>query len=190
MQNDTKYQKAKWLAGMLLLLILLAANVYVAYAHSSPPYYHWHITGKTTAHSVRIGIYNALCSSQTCINWRNGVNAAKADGYNRVSMLDNTGSFVHANNSLHVYGTTTISGCGGFFPNTSSNHLWDGHVAFSTNNTCYSYQAIACQEIGHGWGFDHSPTGDCMAFGYYTPSSQYYSTHTDSDFTNLYYNHK
>ncbi len=180
-------------AGVLLIMGLLIANVYAAYAHTSSPYYHWHITGKTGVSSVYIGIYDALCSSTACNNWRTAVNNAKSDGWLTISMLDNRGSASHASSSLHVYATTTIGGCGGFYPNTSSSHLWDGHIALSTNNSCGGANdymtGVACQEIGHGWGLDHSPTGDCMALGYYSPSSYQYSSHNSSDFTGIYYNH-
>ncbi|TKB78603.1 MAG: hypothetical protein E8D45_04310 [Nitrospira sp.] len=58
--------------------------------------------------------------------------------------------------------------------------------AHATYNSYYGYssassQGVFCQEVGHTFGLDHSATGDCMAKGYYTPSSNFTSPHNWSD---------
>ena len=47
-------------------------------------------------------------------------------------------------------------------------------------------RAIACQEIGHNIGLDHAPSGDCMAYYYYYPSSPYVEQHSIDDVRYVY----
>ena len=68
-------------------------------------------------------------------------------------------------------------------------HLWCWCKithAHATYNTYYGYssasaQGVFCQEVGHTFGLDHSATGDCMAKGYYSPSSNFTSPHNWAD---------
>lgn len=59
---------------------------------------------------------------------------------------------------------------------------YNSYYGFSTGTgTASGSRGIFCQEVGHTFGLDHSPTGDCMAKTYWSPSSNVTSPHNWAD---------
>lgn len=158
----------KILAGTLVVLGLLFANVQVAFAHNWWQW-HWH------KNPVHIWVFGSNVPETV---------AAIADWGSHISDM-----------KLHVQfrGHTDISAFGANFGNTGwwglatiKNysfdwwHYWNWSRikhAHSAYNSYYGgtggtgsgsdIRGVQCQEIGHTFGLDHSNTGDCMGKGYY-----------------------
>lgn len=172
--------------GVLIGLVLLIANVKVAYLHQWSNY-HWDKTG------THIVIQNYIYGSQT-----QAAENARLDGWNKIGILYNYSVNVHTDVSVFGgnWGATGWWGlasledmdwgwhCFGWC------HIAHAHARFNEyyGGTQADVQGVFCQEIGHTWGLDHSDTGDCMGKSYYN-NINVYGSHNNTDFYNIYRNH-
>jgi predicted Zn-dependent protease len=184
------FRNFKLLAAAAMSVALLAVNLGVASAHQwcgSWPNgcYHW---DKSGSHIV-IQNYNYAG------NWQAAENA-RQDGWNKISILYNYSVNYHTDISVFD-GNFGATGWAGLATLESVDFDWGclcyRHIAHAhaRYNTYYGgsqqyIQGVFCQEIAHGWGLDHSNTGDCMGLGYYPGSTDYYGPHNNTDFYNIY----
>jgi hypothetical protein len=170
----------------LVTAALLAANIRAAQAHSWGVY-HWDKSGSA------IYIYNYNFASNST-----EAEQARQDGWNKIGILYNYGVNYHTDISVFdgAYGNTGWSGLA-----TLEQVNWDGvclcwshighaHARYNTSMGWSSYyvRGVFCQEIAHGWGLDHSDTGDCMGMTYYNWINTY-GPHNNDDFNAIYRYH-
>lgn len=181
-------------AGIAFVVVSLVLGIVVMSGASAHPWgpspygYHWNRYGS----SVTIGIYNTSTGRYYTTS-----QAAKNDwDSNTILYLPNRSSHTDISVFNANSGATGWAGLASIesWENLALNHI--GHV-HSQVNTYYansysdSYvQGIYCQEIGHGFGLDHSNTGDCMGLGYYSSTTYYTGPHNWNDIYNVYrYSH-
>ena len=168
------------------MTILFAANVYVASAHQWGRY-HWHKSGSAIV--IQNFIYGGTQAP---------AEAARQDGWNKIAILYNYRTSYHTDISVFD-GNFGNTGWGGLASLENLdwdwgsfwwNHIAHAHARYNTfyGNTPADIQGVYCQEIAHGWGFDHSNTGDCMGKGYFN-NINVYGSHNNADFNAMYRNH-
>lgn len=172
--------------SLVMTTMLFAGNLYVAQAHQWSNY-HWDKSGPT----IVIQNYNFAS------NWQAAENA-RQDGWNKIGILYNYSVNYHTNISVFDgnYGATGWGGLASLEDRDWGWHCFGWcHIAHAhaRYNSYYGgsqadIQGIFCQEIGHGWGLDHSNTGDCMGKGYYN-NINVYGGHNNTDFFNMYRYH-
>jgi len=185
-----RFGRLKLLFGAAMAVALLAANIGVASAHQwcagwPDGCFHWNKGGS------QIIIQNWNYAS----NWQAAENA-RQDGWNKIGILYNYNVNYHTDISVFDgnFGATgwaglaTIEGLDFDWGCLCWDHINHAHARY---NTYYGggqqyIQGVFCQEIAHGWGLDHSNTGDCMGLGYYAGSTDYYGPHNNTDFYNMY----
>jgi hypothetical protein len=181
-------RKLKILTVAVATVSLLTANLGVASAHQWWRY-HWDKSGPSIV--IQNWIYG---DNQTEAEY------AREDGWNTIGILYNYSVPYHTDISVYGgnYGATGWWGLAtlenvdfDFWGCFCYDHISHAHAAFNTyyggtTGWMGDVQGVFCQEIAHGWGLDHSPTADCMAKGYYSPSSNGYSAHTNQDFWDMY----
>jgi predicted Zn-dependent protease len=177
------YQKLlKLTLPTTLVFALLAGNLVLAHKWGD---WHWDRSGS----SVTVGMYN-----QSSGRYYTEANQSINDwNYNTLLYLPkrsyHTDMSVYQQNS----GDTGWAGLASV-EDSSGWHLKHVHAqvnTYYTDSQSDNYiQGIFCQEIGHGFGLDHSATGDCMGLGYYSGSTYYTSSHNHNDIYNMYrYSH-
>ena len=179
-------KRAKFVAPLLIILGLLAANigVYTAHAHNWGNY-HWNKGG------TYIDIYQYNTAA-----YYSDAEAARQNAWNTVSILYNYNAGSHTNVSVYD-GNFGNTGWGGLA--SLENLDWDwgcwcyDHIAHghARVNMYYGYgawdrQRIFCQEVFHTYGFDHDDTNGCMD---YTYTTNVLLSHNSTDFYNRYRNH-
>lgn len=177
----------KYLAGIVVALMLVAGNLEIASAHRWGSW-HWHKGG------TQIVIQN----SNVAHNWW-AAEYARQDGWNKIGILYNYRNSNHTDISVfdgHVWnqtwaGLASIESTAWNWGTWSYTHITHTHARYNRrygdSNQAF-IQGVFCQEIGHGWGLEHSNTGDCMGAGYHN-NIYYYGPHNVSDFYSLYRYH-
>jgi hypothetical protein len=180
-----------------LSALLILANVSVALAHWEPGTWpgvlHWDKTGaQIVIQQQSTGAYVGYAEQ------------ARQNGWNTIGILRNYDSSVHTDISAYsVYvgdtgpaGQWHLESCAWDWSSMACNHITHAHSWFNEwyagppySLSALQIQAVFCQEIAHGWGLDHSDTGDCMGYGYYRNDTYYYGPHNNDDFYNFYRNH-
>jgi hypothetical protein len=181
-------RKLKFMAVALATVSLFAANLGVVSAHQWWRY-HWDKSGSSIV--IQDWIYGSTTAP---------AENARQNAWNTVGILYNYSVPYHTDISVFDgnfgatgwWGLATLESVDfDFWGCLCYDHISHAHARFNTyygGSTAYGgdVQGVYCQEIAHGWGLDHSPSSDCMAKGYYSPSSNFYSGHTNSDFYNMY----
>jgi hypothetical protein len=183
------FGRFKLLIGAVASIALLAANLGVASAHQwcgSWPNgcFHWDKSGS------QIIIQNWNYAS----HWQDAENA-RQNGWNTIGILYNYSVNYHTDISVFDgdFGNTGWSGLATLesvdwdWGTFSYDHISHAHARY--NNSMgwpdWAIQGVFCQEIAHGWGLDHSNTGDCMGMTYFNWINTY-GPHNNSDFYNMY----
>lgn len=188
MKNKIKSFKVLILP-LLLVLMLGSTNLALAHPWGPSPYgYHWNKSGS----SVTVGIYNTNPSGRYYTTSNNG----RVDwNNNTILYLPNYSSHTNMSVFSQNSGDTGWAGLASIesWENSSLNHIGHIHAQANTYYTnSYSdnaLQGVFCQEIGHGFGLNHSDTGDCMGAGYYNNAYKT-GSHNWNDIYNLYrYSH-
>jgi len=157
----------KVLAFLAIALASVVAGGDVASAHQWGQW-HWHRGG-----TVYIYVWNG-CGDKSAV-----CEAARKDIHNRAHPVYLINTSEHTDISLLAYDAGN-TGWGGLAEmiNYSYPHVTHAHA---TLNNYYGYsalngQGVMCQEIAHTLGLDHAATGDCMAKGYYSGSTNFFGS--------------
>ena len=105
---------------------------------------------------------------------------------------------VLANEDIYVFDNNdgNVGYCGAWAPRlySGTNHLRHGRAMYNTycSGNYYFKRGIFCQEIGHGFGLDHSDHG-CMGFNYWwngvKNTTWYVAQHNIDDIRGIYGGH-
>jgi hypothetical protein len=176
----------KFLAVAFATVGLLVANLGVASAHQWGSY-HWDKTGSVI--QIQNYIYGGTTSQ---------AEAARANGWNTIGILYNYSVGYHTDISVFDgnfgatgwWGLATLEELNWSWGTWSYSHIGHAHARYNSyyGGTSADIQGIYCQEIAHGWGLDHSNTGDCMGKSYYN-NINLYGPHNNTDFFNMYRYH-
>ena len=179
-------QRLKLILATIMMVALFATNIYVASAHQWGKY-HWHKSGSSIV--IQNWIYG---STQT------QAESARQDGWNKIAILFNYRSAAHTDISVFDgnfgntgwWGLATLESLDFDWGSFWWNHITHAHARYNAfyGGTSADIQGIYCQEIAHGWGLDHSNTGDCMGKTYFH-SINVYGPHNNIDFNAMYRSH-
>lgn len=187
-------QRRRFLVAPLIALGLLFMNL-GAFTNSVKAHnwdsFHWDKSGPYIY--VYQSWYGGCCYNQAA--------AARNDAWNKISILYNYWTSVHTD--ISVWDAWYSDSWGGLASIESTDWDWGTwwwtHIthAHSRYNNRYGssdtwwIQGVFCQEVFHGYGFDHHPVivngqGSCMGLGYYAGASNVLNAHDNSDFYNRY----
>jgi hypothetical protein len=179
-------RKFKLMAVALATVSLLAANIGVASAHRWGSY-HWDKGGSS------IVIQNYIFGGTQA-----RAEAARVNGWNTIGILYNYRVNYHTDISVFDgnfgatgwWGLASLEDLDWDWGTWWWTHIDHAHARYNSyyGGTAADIQGIYCQEIAHGWGLDHSNTGDCMGKTYYN-NINVYGPHNNTDFFNMYRYH-